>query len=472
MAKGYSVPTRIIANKEVCNLMFKEECLMKKFGKKLMALAMAGVLMCSSVTAFAAPTTTEETTSGASGNTTGTSTVEGYVNPDVFTVVLPVDDASAPTFNFKLDPQKLLHATQGSTYTDEDATVIFTNTKTSTSDALEVKNKGNVYVDVSVTAEVSKLDDGSGSSAYTIPLTADNTFAGDSTTSLYLGLKVGDQPEVAIDNTSKQATSSCRLEGVAEENFEITGTTGSYKKELKSGVTDFPSAAISLTGACNENADWTDATSATPQVDLTWTLTEITDFAPSAPETYTFVKGTATTIPVDLGKGTLGATKIKSVTYSATKTGTYAAIATVTNNGSSITIGSDSWSSASAGAKKYLKLVFDDATNTSAIIEVEVVEDAAPSVPTTFTFTKGTSSTITANLGAGSLAATKIKSVTYSATKTGTYAALAAVTNNDSSIIIDSSAWSGASAGDKKYLKVVFDDAAATTIIIEVTVGQ
>lgn len=277
---------------------------------KIMAFAMVGAMTFASTTAFAATTENEVTDpTNASGNTTGSSTVEGYVDPDVFTVVLPVDDASAPTFNFTLDPQKLLHATDSTNYADEDATVLF-DTKTGTSNALEVKNKGNVVVDVSVTATASDL--AAADSSYTIPLVSDNTFANDATTSLYLGLKVGDQDAVALDAAnSNAATVTTSLEGVDEENFEIkvdnTSGTKVYSKVLKSGVTDFPSTSFSLTGACNGKADWSAATAATPSVAVTWTLSKATDVAP------TFTAGAYGTINYKKGVGNSGLASIDSV---------------------------------------------------------------------------------------------------------------------------------------------------------------
>lgn len=445
---------------------------MKKMLAKTLAFAMAGTLLCSTITVSAATGTQESTTSGASGNTTGSSTVEGYVNPNVFTVVLPTDDTSNPTFNFKLDPQKLLHATQGSTYTDENATVIF-DTKTNTSNELKVQNKGNVIVDATIVAEVTGgLDDGSDPSAYTIPLAADDSFVGDTTTSLYLGLTVGDKPAVALDNTTKKAEATYRLDGLAEENFEITGTTGSYSKVLKSSVTeaDFPSTTFSLTGACNENADWTNATGATPAVSVTWTLTEVTDFAPSAPDTYTYLKGSASAIPLYLGKGSLGASKVKSVTASNTKSGSYVAVNGLAANGSSVTLASSMWSGAAPGDKRFIKVAFDDTANTTAIIEVTVATASAPSAPSTAIFTKGSATSIPVSLGVGPLAASKITSVTASNTVDGSYATVNGLAAKDASVTLAGTMWSGASAGDKRFLKVVFDDEAATTAIIEITI--
>lgn len=276
---------------------------------KFMALALAGA-MTFSTTAFAAVTENEVTDPDtASGNTTGTGAVEGYVDPDVFTVVLPVDDSTTPTFKFTLDPQKLLHATDSTNYADEDATVLF-GTKTGTSDALEVKNKGNVVVDVSVTATASDL--AAADSSYTIPLVADDKFTGDNSTSLYLGLKIGDKDAVALDAAnSNAATVTTSLEGVDEENFEIkVNTSGSnkiYTKELKSGVTDFPSTSFSMVGACNGKADWSAATAATPSVALTWTLTKATDVAP------TFTAAGLGTIKYKKGVGDSGLASIKSV---------------------------------------------------------------------------------------------------------------------------------------------------------------
>ena len=86
-------------------------------------------------------------------------------------------------------------------------------------------------------------------------------------------------------------------------------------------------------------------------------------------------------------------------------------------------------------------------------------EDAAPTITNatkvsgqawdyTATFTKGT---------ALALSATGLTAATMSSTVDGTYATFAKITVSEGTATIDSSAWAGASAGDKKYVKFTID---------------
>ncbi len=285
MAKRYSVPTSIIANKEVCNLMFKEECLMKKFGKKLMALAMAGVLMCAPLTAFATEVDDE---SAAQGNITGSGDVEGIVNKDVFKVVLPTVATGDTTFNFILDPQGLIKATAGAKYTgatfDENAKGLYfanpqadsTTKYMASSPALTATNKGTVDVDVTLTATADAATLKDTTKGYTIGLAADDTFANDKTTSVYLALVSGSQTAAL---SADGATITDTLAAAPADAYEVTydTTDSKYKYGLTAaaqaaGYTGFKSIDFNLTGACNTAADWAAAEDAAPSVEVAWTL--------------------------------------------------------------------------------------------------------------------------------------------------------------------------------------------------------
>lgn len=264
---------------------------MRKMVRKFMALTMVGVLMATPLTAFAATGTTEETTEPATGNATGAGELEGFLTEDdeIFSVTLPTDDNSAPTFKFTMDPQNLLKQTDGSNYTTTD-TVLF-STKTGTSNELSITNNSQFDVDVSLTATMSGLS----GTDYAIAMAADKTFKDADNnnltdTSLYLGLvyeTATANSVAAVDSTEKAITADGITEKVTlggmPTNYEIgKDSEGDYiYKEIASPATATGVAKFKMTGACNPNADWSAiddlATPAAPTVDIVWKVEKHVD---------------------------------------------------------------------------------------------------------------------------------------------------------------------------------------------------
>lgn len=248
---------------------------MKKFSKKLMALAMAGVMLCSPLTAAAAMGTGNETDDRAvaltGGSSTGTGELEGWVDSEVFIVVLPTEDVDDSTYNFKLDPQHLLNKTQSDSYPDADATVWF-GTNPGTSGALTAKSKSNIPVELSVSATV----DGLKGESSEIVMTDDDTFADDTSTSLYMGVNL-DGATAAIAAGKTEAKASATLEAVAEDKFEFkydAGSSPKYTYEFIGSDTDAMQADFALKAACNDNADWgaVAADTIAPKVTVAWSM--------------------------------------------------------------------------------------------------------------------------------------------------------------------------------------------------------
>ena len=303
-----------------------------------MALALTGVMLCSPISVFAADTTE----SPASGNATGDGKVEGIVNKDIFTVELPTIAEDDKTFNFILDPQGLIKDTSAGAYESakfEDGASLFFklakadaagNAYASSSDALTVTNKGSVAVDVSLTATASNLSN----DADTIALTSDNTFADDTSASVYLALVSGDTTKALTSDAG--ATIQSSMDAVDEKNFEVKyDSTNGYTYGLKADTQDseFKTLSFNLTGVCNTSADtatWDKVKDITPSVEVTWTLAKHTD----KPE---FTTGSALgTITYVKGSGDDALASIKSITMTNTK-GTFNGYAAYTNAWSAAT---------------------------------------------------------------------------------------------------------------------------------------
>lgn len=252
---------------------------------KFMALALTGAMLISPLSVSATEIDDE---SAATGDITGSGNVEGIVNKDVFKVVLPTVATDDTTFNFILDPQGLIKDTNGAKYTnatfDEEAKgLYFANPQDggstkymASSPALTAINKGTVAVDVTLTAAAKDLV--AEDKSYTIGLAADDTFADDKTTSVYLALVSGGQTAALSD---KGATITDSLDAAPSDAYAVTYNSTNSKYEY--GLTDaakaadytgFDSLDFNLSGACNTAADWAAAEDATPSVEVTWTLTK------------------------------------------------------------------------------------------------------------------------------------------------------------------------------------------------------
>lgn len=182
----------------------------------------------------------------------------------IFQVIFPSD--TEHVFDFIMDPQKLISQTDAAAYEgsvfEEDATLFFRRRDggvpedySSSSDALVITNAGTADVDLTVTASIS-MDSMEG-----IALTGDREFTDDSDASLYLALTDGEHT-AAIDE--KEGASICKaLKGASAEG----GTVSEYR--------------FWLTGAVNENGDWSAVESAIPKVTVTW---NVTPHEPEQPE--------------------------------------------------------------------------------------------------------------------------------------------------------------------------------------------
>lgn len=174
----------------------------------------------------------------------------------IFQVIFPSD--TEHVFDFIMDPQKLISQTDAAAYEgsvfEEDATLFFQRRDggvpedySSSSDALVITNAGTADVDLTVTASIS-MDSMEG-----IALTGDREFTDDTGASLYLALTDGEHT-AAIDE-EEGASIRTALKGASAEG----GTVSEYR--------------FWLTGAVNENGDWSAVESAVPKVTVTWNVT-------------------------------------------------------------------------------------------------------------------------------------------------------------------------------------------------------
>ena len=178
----------------------------------------------------------------ASQSETAEPGAEQVAEGDIFQVIFPSD--TDHVFDFIMDPQKLISQTDAAAYGgsvfEEDATLFFRRRDgevpedySSSSDALVITNAGTAEVDLTVTASISMEG---------ITLTDDREFTDDPNASLYLAL------------TDGKDTVPIGEEGAAIH----TALKGEYR--------------FWLTGAVNENGDWSAVEGAVPKVTVTWNV--------------------------------------------------------------------------------------------------------------------------------------------------------------------------------------------------------
>jgi len=356
--------------------------------RKLLALGLAGLMIISSaMPVFAADATTEP----ATGSISGTGTIEGYVDKDVFTVTLP----TVTTTNFSVDPQELKLAVDADYEVDETKAtagsygdkVIFNYTPEGGSAAgdytksadIKVVNKSTFDVDVKVDAAVTglKTDD------YDIALVEDVTAS--DVTGPAISLVLTDSANTLTGTTEGSATKGTdkKLTGTdsftykvaksvdVDKAYEVKKDGNVYTYKIKDTVSDvaFNEVILNVSGAVKKNADWTDfnkAATKSLKLEVTYSVTKHVDKPTIATTSLTWAKGSDATINFSLG--TTGATGVKEIKY---VNGSGATVNLATSNytatSSAITIKSSFVDAIinSGTTKKEFTVVFNDSAATS-----------------------------------------------------------------------------------------------------------
>lgn len=330
--------------------------------RKLAALGLAATMvMGSSVVTFAADT--------SNGSQTGAGKLEGTVDTEVFSVVLPTTDEN--TFKFTLDPEGLIKKTENAAYsgaTFGEGTLFFqtdTNQYSDTSKELQVVNKSSVNVDVALKAEVTA--DG-------IELNADKTFEGDTSASMYLAIKSGeDEVAVTSDAAAEYAATVKKAPDNAYE-YKYNSSKKTYSYELKAdadSTVEFEKLTFAITGAANVNGDWSSLASATPGITVTWDVKKADNSVPS------FTSDNLGVIDYTKGSGDNAIASITSVTatyngraYDALKGSSAYSAATVSAN--KITLDSRFVSFFSANPTTKMTISYVDGTGVAKTVVVDV----------------------------------------------------------------------------------------------------
>ena len=276
-----------------------------------MAIALVATMVFGScITAYAeAPAT--------SGGENGAGRPEGHLEKKVTNVVLPTVAQGTTPFNYTMDPERLINATNGDKYAQgtvfpeeaSDTGVYFltdTNKYANESKALTVTNKSSCDIALSVNVKATATAGGTD-----IALAESSTVATTGNPNLYLGLKVGDQTKVV---SATEQTVTTTLAGIPG-NFETKVVNDAYKYQEVENATGWKTIDISLEGAVSKLPITTTTTA--PTVNVTWSWTDPSaSAAPSiAVTSYDMVADTPVTVSYSLGLGDAAAEAIESVIW-------------------------------------------------------------------------------------------------------------------------------------------------------------
>jgi len=222
---------------------------MKNF-KKYVALGMTAVMMAgNSLSVFAAGTDTlPDSGEVKTGEGEGT---DIYVDKDVYKIECPTDAALAKIFDYTVDPQGLIAATEavqfggatiegeGLFFANKDATDPTKVVKLSNwSDPLTLVNKGAVPVDLACEAQLTAVT--TDPYAGTFSTTEDFSGNSDKTAGLYYGIYASQDIEYSFSTTKKEF-SNIILSGA--DGYEVKydkDATPAYSYAAKSDYKDWP----------------------------------------------------------------------------------------------------------------------------------------------------------------------------------------------------------------------------------------
>lgn len=237
---------------------------MKGF-KKIVALGVVATMVIgSSLTAFAAETTrdittTDGTVAAAEQTVTGEAT-ENYINKKVFKIVAPTTTWEAEVFDFITDPQGLIAETEAAAIGEveivDDTGVFFKNKDeegtvvaiSSTSDPLTLTNKSTSGVKMAVTVQLKEASTDKYATDYST--TVDFSGSGDDAKGLYLGLTSTGNPVTPLTATAQNLTSYAKS---AYELFAVGYKDNAYTFDiLEDYVNDVPVYTFTINGALNK----------------------------------------------------------------------------------------------------------------------------------------------------------------------------------------------------------------------------
>ncbi len=244
-----------------------------KLKKRLAALLTVAMVMTMTVPAMATEGVEKTVPDKVDFNGTGTS--EGHVDRELGKVLLPTVSDNA--FNYTVDPERLVAATDGAKYapktfsTNAKANGVYfllsDNTYDDRTEEYEFKNMSSYPINLSVEVKAAER------TAKDLPLVSADGLNTAAEASLYLGLKVGSETFPVLYGQSAKKTVS--IDGVFD-NFSVSwnGTDYEFKKKADADEDAWQTETIQILGKATDGS--TDSKyqiaqdTSTPALSVTW----------------------------------------------------------------------------------------------------------------------------------------------------------------------------------------------------------
>lgn len=249
-----------------------------KLKKRLAVLLTAAMVLSMSVPTFA-----DEVSYGVpdGGSSIGVGEAVPHLEKELGNVVLPVE-VSSNAFNYTVDPERLVQATNGAKYTgfsfadgamaDGVFFLVSGNTFSSKTEEYEIENRSSFPIDltVSVTTSETRPDNG-------LQLLSYNELGSATEAGLYLGLKVGNDAAIPV-KYGTPATKTLSINGVPYDpenpnasNFMISynAVTDGYEFKAKTGDLNWEKSKFQIEGVATKGLD-IEENAAAPGITVTW----------------------------------------------------------------------------------------------------------------------------------------------------------------------------------------------------------
>lgn len=372
-----------------------------------------------------------EASAGTSG---GSGAIEGFVEKTVFSVQLPVvptnvtqdevnaNESVSTPYDFYMDPKGIMREQQTDKKFEPNTNLYFRNQEENAaydfshvSDALTIRNKSTMDVDVELKASITGLG--------SIKLTRDNGFSDDTRASVYLALMDSKNKTAPIDEYDSflKATVKGRPEAyevIYDENEEKYKYQLKAESELRDAGITFAEYTFRMTGACNAKNGWSDLPeNLAPVITATWKVSPRQENkAPSIGKTkYAMTSGRGIAIDVDLGAGSLAANGIKTVTFEKEGVTTTFPASNYKFADGRLIINASCITNLVKGkvVSREYTVVFDDRAETKVKFLL-TNGNASPSIEySSYNMESGKNVEINVDLGSGALAANGIKAIVF-----------------------------------------------------------
>lgn len=330
-----------------------------------------------SVTAADPKTVSGNGSTTSSDSASGNGYAEGFLDKEVFKVVVP--SVSADDLTFTMDPQGLLKVAGVSGANGAGDLLFLKAADPSKSGDITVKNKSSFPISVSLdvtvdSGKVALVSENAALADVTVPSIfmqvsdgTNNTTVSESTTTVTVSLDSVRYEIVLSDKATYEAAPA-----TLKDHSVISGNSGNYYAYQPADPSDSNDVTFNISGATDTVADWSAVTNPASNIQIVWNIakyeeaanTSITSGATASSETgvdfeMTFTKGSASTLTFAFAAPD---TAISSVGVANTLSEAAVANTKVTKTADTVVVDGSYVSTQPSGTVRYIKVTCDGGT--------------------------------------------------------------------------------------------------------------